>query len=228
MAIIQFKRRTSTGTGPIIGSSGSIKAGEPLIDLNGGNLYVSKADKTGSSGNPIALTDYIEYMSKPNTTTLIDSKITALALGTASKRNTGTSNGTVPLIGADGKLPTSIIPNISPVTSVNGKTGAVTVTLADLGGVSLSAFDTHTGSNAHLTSDQRIIIGNVKNTTISQGIGAKFVTEKSTFDSRVLMDALVLFNVIDDTYKPAKMIYHLGIDNSKVLTPSSVIDGGTY
>ena len=35
MAIIQIKRRTSSGTGPLIGSTGSIKAGEPLIDLNG-------------------------------------------------------------------------------------------------------------------------------------------------------------------------------------------------
>src|SRR5690554_356156 len=124
MAIIQIKRRTSTGTGPIVGTSGSIKAGEPLVDLNGGNLYVSKLGKTGSSSNPILLTDYIEYLSKPNTTSLIDSKISDLSLGTASKRNTGTTNGTVPLIGADGKLPTSVIPNISPVTSVNSKTGA--------------------------------------------------------------------------------------------------------
>ena len=39
MAIIQIKRRTSSGTGPIVGSSGTVKAGEPLIDLNGG-IYI--------------------------------------------------------------------------------------------------------------------------------------------------------------------------------------------
>ena len=37
MAVIQIKRRTSSGTGPLVGNSGSIKAGEPLVDLNGGN-----------------------------------------------------------------------------------------------------------------------------------------------------------------------------------------------
>ena len=58
----------------------------------------------------------------------MNSKITALSLGTASKKNTGTTNGTVPLIGANNKLPTSIIPDVAPVTSVNSKTGAVTIT----------------------------------------------------------------------------------------------------
>ena len=42
MAVIQIKRRTSSGTGPLIGNSGSIKAGEPLVDLNGGNLYFKR------------------------------------------------------------------------------------------------------------------------------------------------------------------------------------------
>lgn len=228
MAIIQIKRRTSSGTGPIVGNSGSIKAGEPLIDLNGGNLYVSKLDKTGSSSNPILLTDYIEYLSKPNANTLIDSKITALALGTASKRNTGTSNGTVPLIGADGKLPTSIIPNISPVTSVNGKTGAVTITLSDLGGVSTTTYNSHVSSSLHLTDTQRTKLNNIRNVSISQGVGSKFVTSKSTFDNSIISNAISLYNVLDDNYTPAKMIYYLGIDSSKVLTPTSTIDGGTY
>ncbi len=228
MAIIQIKRRTSSGTGPIVGNSGSIKAGEPLIDLNGGNLYVSKLDKTGSSSNPILLTDYIEYLSKPNATRLIDSKISDLSLGTASKRNTGTSNGTVPLIGADGKLPTSVIPNISPVTSVNSKTGAVTITLSDLGGVSTTTYNSHVSSSLHLTDTQRTKLNNIRNVSISQGVGSKFVTSKSTFDNSIISNAISLYNVLDDNYTPAKMIYYLGIDSSKVLTPTSTFDGGTY
>jgi hypothetical protein len=228
MAIIQIKRRTSSGTGPIVGTSGSIKAGEPLVDLNGGNLYVSKLDKTGSSSNPILLTDYIEYLSKPNATSLIDSKISDLSLGTASKRNTGTSNGTVPLIGADGKLPTSVIPNISPVTSVNSKTGAVTITLSDLGGVSTTTYNAHVSSNVHLTDTQRTKLNNIRNVSISQGVGSKFVTSKSTFDNSIISNAISLYNVLDDNYTPAKMIYYFGIDSSKVLTPTSTIDGGTY
>src|SRR5574344_2253173 len=174
MAIIQIKRRTSSGTGPLVGSSGTIKAGEPLVDLNGGNLFISKQDKTGSSGNPIALADYIEYLSKPNADTLMNSKITALSLGTASKKNTGTTNGTVPLIGANNKLPTSIIPDVAPVTSVNSKTGAVVITLAELGGVAASTYNAHESSNLHLTDDQRTKIANVKNVALMQGVGAKF------------------------------------------------------
>src|SRR5690554_3431350 len=228
MAIIQIKRRTSSGTGPIVGTSGSIKAGEPLIDLNGGNLYVSKLDKTGSSSNPILLTDYIKYLSKPNATSLIDTKISALSLGTASKRNTGTTNGTVPLIGADGKLPTSVIPNISPVTSVNSKTGAVTITLSDLGGVSTTTYNSHVSSSLHLTDTQRTKLNNIRNFSISQGVGSKFVTSKSTFDNSIISNAISLYNVLDDNYTPAKMIYYIGIDSSKVLTPTSTIDGGTY
>ncbi len=228
MAVIQIKRRTSTGTGPLIGSAGTIKAGEPLIDLNGTNLYISKADKTASSGNPIAASDYIEFLSKANAEASMDAKITALGLGTASKKNTGTTNGTIPLIGADGKLPTSIIPAVSPVTSVNSKTGAVVITLAELGGVAASTYSSHESSNVHLTDEQRTRIANIKNVTISQGTGAVFNTTKSNFDSSVIAQGLMLHTVVDTNYNPSKTIYHIGIDSSKVLTPSSVIDCGTY
>ena len=228
MAVIQIKRRTSSGTGPIVGSSGTVKAGEPLIDLNGGNLYISKADKTATSANPLSASDYIEYASKANQDASVDAKITALSLGTASKINTGTSNGTVPLIGADGKLPTSVIPNISPVTSVNSKTGAVTITLSDLGGVAASTYNAHVSSNLHLTDTQRTKLNNIKNVSISQGVGSRFITDKATFDNNIITNAISLYNSLDDNYTPAKMIYYLGIDSSKVLTPTSTIDGGTY
>lgn len=228
MAVIQIKRRTSSGTGPIIGTSGTVKAGEPLIDLNGGNLYVSKADKTATAANPLSANDYIEYASKANQDASVDAKITALALGTASKRNTGTSNGTVPLIGADGKLPTSIIPAVSPVTSVNSKTGAVVITLAELGGVAASTYNAHVSSNLHLTDDQRTKIANSKNVSISQGVGAYFNVTKSSFDSAVISNGLILHTIHDTNYNPTKTIYYIGIDKAKVLTPTSAIDGGTY
>ena len=228
MAVIQIKRRTSTGTGPIVGTAGTIKAGEPLIDLNGTNLYISKADKTGSSANPLTTNDYIEFASKANAEATMDAKITALGLGTASKKNTGTTNGTVPLIGADGKLPTSIIPAVSPVTSVNSKTGAVVITLAELGGVAASTYSAHESSNLHLTDDQRTRIANIKNVTVSQGAGAIFNATKASFDAAVLAHGLILHNIQDTTYNPTKTIYHIGIDKEKVLTPTSVIDGGTY
>ena len=45
MAIIQIKRRTSSGSGPMVGSSGTVKAGEPLVDFTGGSLYIAKKIK---------------------------------------------------------------------------------------------------------------------------------------------------------------------------------------
>lgn len=228
MAIIQIKRRTSAGTGPLIGSAGTIKAGEPLVDLNGGNLYVSKQDKTGTAGNPLAVADYIEYLNKANAETSMDSKITALALGTASKKNTGTTNGTVPLIGSDGKLPSSIIPDVSPVTSVNAKTGAVTITLSELGGVSTTAYNAHVSSNLHLTDDQRTRIANVKNVSVSASTAMVFTDTKTNFLAKTITSGLVLFKEINTTYTPNKEIFFVGLDKDVVLTHASTIDGGTY
>jgi|SRR5690625_1889805 len=228
MAIIQIKRRTSSGNGPLVGASGSVKAGEPLIDLNGGNLYVSKKDKTASSSNPLAAADYIEYMSKPNAESMMNTKITALSLGTASKKNTGTTNGTVPLIGANNKLPSSIIPDVSPVTSVNSKTGAVTITLSDLGGVAASTYNTHVASNLHLTPEQRGRIENTFNTSVNGSNGMAEVSTLTAFNNSVLSNGLVLFPVLNSAYNPPKVTYYMGIDKDKIIGPTSIIDGGTF
>lgn len=42
-----------------------------------------------------------------------DARATVASLGTAAFRNTGTSNGNVPLVGVDGKLPASLIPTVT-------------------------------------------------------------------------------------------------------------------
>lgn len=228
MAIIQIKRRTSSGNGPLTGSSGTIKAGEPLVDLNGGNLYIAKKDKTGSSSNQLSASDYIEYMSKPNAESLMNNKIANLALGSASKRNTGTTNGTVPLIGANNKLPTTIIPDISPVTSVNSKTGAVTITLADLGGVALTTYNSHINNNTHLTANQRSILSNVYTTNFYSNEGASHNSTKAGYESSVIQNGLVMYQFYDTRYLPNQSVYYIGINKDKVLTPTSIIDGGTY
>lgn len=228
MAIIQIKRRTSNGTGPLIGTSGTVKAGEPLVDLNGGNLYISKKDKVATSENPLTINDYLEYVSTPNAESIIDSKISELSLGTAAKKNTGTTNGTVPLIGANGKLPISVIPNVSPVTSVNSKTGAVTITLSDLGGVSATTYNSHIGSNLHLTDDQRTRIDNVYNSSLNYGTKAQQVMSSSEFLDSTLDSGLVLYSVFINSYKPGKLTQFVGINKNSVLTPNSIIDGGTF
>ena len=113
MATIQLRRKTTSGNGPLTGTSGTVKQGEPLIDLNGGNLYVAKANKTASSSNPLSAADYFEFVNKDNLTGVINSRIDELDLGTASKYDVGTGEGNIPQLDSDGKLPDSVIPQIA-------------------------------------------------------------------------------------------------------------------
>lgn len=87
------------------------------VDMNL-NLKVDKVEGKGLSTN-----DY------DNT-----AKEAVDSLGTASKCNTGTSEGNVPIINSSGKLDTSIIPT-DLVQSVNGKTGNVVLNHEDVGAV---------------------------------------------------------------------------------------------
>ena len=285
MATIQLKRRTSTGTGPLVGS-GTIKQGEPLIDLNGGNIYIAKADKT----NSITADDYIEFMNKANTNTSIDSKvstaITALGLKSASKYNVGTTAGCVPVIDSDGKIKSTIIPKIAitdtfvvasqsamlalstaqvgdiavrtdvnksfilkadgystlanwqelltptdAVSSVNGKTGAVTISLSELGGVSTTTYNSHVSSNLHLTDAQRSKLANMYLTDVKYGSSNSAIASASSASavtSGCITGGLKLFASLNSSYNPSIKSLYLGIDSTKVLTPSSNIDGGTY
>jgi len=283
MATIQIKRRTSAGTGPLTGTTGVVKAGEPQVDFNGEHLYIAKADKIASSSVPLADSDYLKIPSSGKVDAQIDTKITALGLGSAATKNTGTGNGNIPILNSSGKLADSVVPKIAmtntfvvanqtamlglstaqegdvavrtdlnksfilkaapystlanwqelltptdSVTSVNGSTGAVTVTLADLGGVAGSTYNSHVSSNLHLTTEQRTKLANAKISTIITAEGMALASSETNYDSTVLTNALTYFPVVDTGYTPTKIKYKLGIDASKVLTPSSVIDGGTY
>lgn len=285
MATIQIKRRTTSGTGPLVGS-GTIKAGEPLIDLNGGNLYIAKADKT----NSITASDYIEFLSGANaksyTDTKVSSAISALNLGSASRYNAGSGAGNIPVIDSDGKIKSSIIPKIAitdtfvvasqsamlaltsaqvgdiavrtdvnksfilkedgastlshwqelltpldKVQSVNGKTGAVTITLSELGGVSTSTYNSHVSSNLHLTDAQRTKLSNMYNTDMKYGSSNTPVASASSASalaSNCITGGLQIFQSLNSSYNPNIKSVYLGIDKTKVLTPSSNIDGGTF
>lgn len=283
MATIQIKRRTTAGTGPLIGSVGTIKAGEPLVDFNGEHLYIAKADKVGSVGTPLVDADYLKIPGVAKVDTQIDAKITALGLGTAATKNTGTGNGNIPILDASGKLADSVIPKVAitntwvvtsqtemlalsnaqegdvavrtdinksfilkttgyatltnwqelltptdTVTSVNGSTGAVTITLAGLGGVSTTTFNTHIANSDHLTTLQKAILTNVMNTRIWDGSGSESLGTLVAFDAAVIADAIKVYQTIDANYSPSVLKYQIGIDATKVLQPSSIIDGGTY
>jgi len=283
MATIQIKRRTTAGTGPLIGSVGTIKAGEPQVDFNGEHLYIAKADKVGSVGTPLAESDYLKIPGVAKVDTQIDTKITALGLGTAATKNTGTGNGNVPILDASGKLADSVIPKVAItntwvvasqpemlalsnaqegdvavrtdvnksfilkttgyatlanwqelltptdlVSSVNGSTGVVTITLAGLGGVSTTTFNSHTGSDVHLTATQKTILANAITTRIWDSSGSESLGTLAAFDAAVIADAIKVYQIVDTNYTPSALKYQIGIDASKVLQPSSIIDGGTY
>jgi hypothetical protein len=275
MATIQIKRRTTAGTGPLTGTTGTVKAGEPQVDFSGEHLYIAKADKVASVSVPLAESDYLKI---PGV-----SKVDELNLGTASTKNTGTGSGNVPILDASGKLADSVVPKIamtntyvvasqtamlalsnaqegdvavrtdlnksfilkaSPystltnwqelltptdaVTSVNGSTGAVTISLAGLGGVALTTYNTHVASNLHLTTEQRTILDNVKLAEIIDTTGIDLAASETDYANSVIVDGLIYYPVVDTNYTPTKITYKLGIDTSKVLQPSSIIDGGTY
>lgn len=285
MATIQLKRKTSSGTGPLTGSSGTVKQGEPLIDLNGGNLYIAKADKTASSSSPLATSDYIEFANKANTEILINSKISALKLKGASQFDVGTTAGKIPVIDSDGKLKSSIIPQIAitdtfvvasqaamlalstaqvgdvavrtdvnksfilkadgystlanwqelltptdKVQSVNGKTGAVTIGCSDIGAATTTQLSNHASSDIHLTTTQKTKIADSKNYLIISGASQAVATSTSSTDitNNCIIGGLKLYTKIDTSYIQPIVNAYLGIDKTKVLTPSSTIDGGTY
>ena len=283
MATIQIKRRTSAGTGPLTGTSGMIKAGEPQVDFSGEHLYIAKSTKTGSTSTPLADSDYLKIPGVNKVNSQIDTKITALGLGSAATRNVGTSSGQIPVLDSSGKLVDTVVPKIAmtntyvvatqtamlalssaqegdvavrtdlkksfilktagynvlsnwqelltptdAVTSVNGSTGAVTISLAGLGGVSTSTFNTHTGNNVHLTTEQKTKLTNMSDVKIFEADGIALATSATDYANKSINDGLVLWAIVDDNYTPTRITYRLGIDSSKVLQPSSVIDGGTY
>ena len=282
MATIQLRRKTTSGNGPLTGTSGTIKQGEPLIDLNGGNLYIAKANKTGSASNPLSASDYLEFVSSRNLTAVLNDKIDELKLGSASRYNVGSGAGNIPVINSDGYLNSSIIPQIAitntfvvnseaemlklsqaeigdicvdvsksyilkaepystlsnwqelktptdKVTSVNGKTGAVNITLSELGGVSTSAFNTHKNdASLHFSESDRLKFENLYISELQEARPCVWESDASNFDTNTIQGGIIMRYEIMEAYNMAMKKFEIGIDKSKVLTPSSTIDGGTY
>lgn len=284
MATIQLRRKTTSGSGPLTGTSGTVKQGEPLIDLNGGNLYIAKANKTASSSSPLSASDYFEFVNSNNLTGVINSKIDELDLGSASQYDVGDSGGSVVVLDSDGKIPQKYIPQIAitntfvvssqsemlglsaaevgdicirndesktyilkaepystlsnwqelkaptdKVTSVNGKTGAVTISLSDLGGVSAATFNSHKGDNTHLTAGQREILENVYVSEIIETRSCTWEENASNFDGNTISGGLIVrSSYANNFYEMPIRQFEIGINKSAVLTPSSTIDGGTY
>lgn len=217
--------------------------------------------------------------------TLINSKISALKLKGASQFDVGTTAGKIPVIDSDGKLKSSIIPQIAitdtfvvasqaamlalstaqvgdvavrtdvnksfilkangystlanwqelltptdKVQSVNGKTGAVTINCSDIGAATTTQLSNHASSDIHLTTTQKTKIADSKNYLIISGASQTVATSTSSTDitNNCIIGGLKLYTKIDTSYIQPVVNAYLGIDKTKVLTPSSTIDGGTY
>ena len=284
MATIQLRRKTTSGSGPLTGTSGTIKQGEPLIDLNGGNLYIAKANKTASSSSPLTAADYFEFVNSNNLTSALNSKINELNLGTASKYDVGNEEGQIPVIDSDGLLSSRIIPQIAitntfvvaseaemlklsqaeigdicvrndvsktyilkaepystlsnwqelktptdKVTSVNGKTGAVNISLSELDGVSTSTLNSHKNdATAHFSASDRDKFENLYASELQAGRSSAWEVSANNFYSNSIEGGILMHYSIVEAYGMPIKKFEVGIDKSKVLTPSSVIDGGTY
>jgi hypothetical protein len=282
MAVIQIKRRTTAGSGPLVGSSGKIYQAEPQVDTDAGKLFIAKATKVASAGTQITEADYIEFLSTPKIQALVTTALIGLNLGSVSTKNTGTGSGNVPILDSSGKLSDSIIPKIaitntfvvssqatmlglstaqegdvavrtdikktyilkatpsstlanwqileSPtdvVTSVNGSTGAVTISLAALGGISTGTFSSHVGSNLHLNQTQRDIIDSVRRIENEESLGHVIVGNED-FEHDAIQYGILLNQVIDTSGTVPTIKHKWGVNKNMVLTPQSVINGGFF
>ena len=87
--------------------------------------------------NEVQLTQLLETKQDEITSSNKLSKDLVSGLGTASTANTGTSSGNVPVLGTDGKLPSSVIP-ASAITNTfvaNNEAGMLALSTADIGDV---------------------------------------------------------------------------------------------
>jgi hypothetical protein len=79
-----------------------------------------------------------------------------------------------------------------------------------------------------LTTTQKNILANVINTNISESTGSDTLGTLAAFDAAVIANAIKVYQIVDSNYTPSVVKYQIGIDTTKVLQPSSIIDGGTY
>lgn len=129
---------TGDGTAQAVNFDGSANVELQLVLANIASLTAGTYTKvTVDAKGRVTAGQIIEVSDLPN---IPNTKITGL--GTASTANTGTEQGNVPVVQADGKLLASLLPDLSgtyvPVTTtINGKTLSANVTLAagDVGAI---------------------------------------------------------------------------------------------
>ncbi|MFG6573210.1 hypothetical protein ACGYLO_16575 [Sulfitobacter sp. 1A13353] len=114
---------------PLVDESGKVAGEAVLTTLRAAGLTYPASDgaagqymKTDGSGNlsfgtPDSGGDMLSTANLSDVASVPDARGN-LGLGTAAIKNTGTTSGTVPLIGADGKLPASVLPAGVPILGI--------------------------------------------------------------------------------------------------------------
>ena len=159
---------TAAGNVPIIGSNGKlpgtiVPADNNKVDkVEGKDLSTNDyttAEKAKLAGIATGANNYVHPSTHPST------MITGL--GTAATKNTGTVSGSIPLIGSDGLLPTSVLPPPLTVENVLTSTSTVNALSAAQGKILADQIDGLTASDityegtdlnsALLTLDSRVL-----------------------------------------------------------------------
>lgn len=129
--------RSITLSGDVSGSASFDGSAAVAIQANLGNSGVTAGTYTKVTVDAKGRVTTATNLSESDIPNLSTSKITGI--GTAATKNVGSAAGNVPMLNESGKLDESILPalaitepHVAAVLSVNGKTGAVTLTTSDI------------------------------------------------------------------------------------------------
>ena len=104
----------------------------------------------------------------------------------------------------------------------------MTISLSELGGVSSSTFNSHKGDNTHLNVADRDKLENLYASELQETRSCLWESNASDFDSNTITGGILMHYILTEGSGIPLKKFEIGINSSKVLTPSSVIDGGTY
>ena len=116
--VIKHKRKSGAFT------NGELQAGEMGLDVSAGEWWFSTNGTTVQKITVSGVGDMLKSVYDSNDDGKVNASVSADSVawsgvtgkptfGTASGLNTGTTNGTIPVIGAGDKLPTSLFPSIT-------------------------------------------------------------------------------------------------------------------
>lgn len=233
---ILLKRGNSTAF-----ESATLAAGEPAFVLDTGKLYIGDGTNkvaineiskpagldTASSFTKYKVNDYGQIVSQES---LAASDITGL-LGSAAVADTGTSEGNVPLLGANGKLSDNVVPNIAITDTfvVANETEMLSLT-AEVGDLAVRT-DLHKSfilktSGASTPGNWQELLTPTGEVTSVNGKTEVVVLTSSDLDMTGYTKA-TSYSAIETTDSTSEAIGKLEKNFDNYISSSGTIDGGT-